>query len=109
MHKVTTATKTATAQGISRILGSAKITKSASGSTRVRGYHTTSEGFVVTSSNSHVYIGYVAGQWNRNQEGYAGKKAYIIDRITEILTAKGYKVYPAIGYERDLMISKDGE
>ena len=103
-----TATKATSAQAISRIIGATGIRKSVTGTTRIRGYHTQSEGFMVTSTEKSIFIAYVAGDWNRNNVDFSALKAVRIEQIAAILTSKGYVVEIASGFERDLRIAKVG-
>ena len=99
-----TTVKTTSAQAISRIIGSTGIRKSVTGTTRIRGWHKSTEGYVVTSTENFIYIAYIAGDWN--VENFATIYADAIAKITEALTSKGYKVEEASGFQRDLKIAK---
>ena len=78
------------AQAISRILNKAGIRKSETGTTRIRGYHVTTEGYEVTQNSTHIFINYTTGDWNR--AGASEREELAKIQIQEILAAKGYVV-----------------
>lgn len=80
------------AQAISRIIKKTGIRKSETGTTRIPGYHITSEGFVVTQSGSSVVINYEKGDWNRHDDKYDMRFENAKEIIKKVLTDKGYEV-----------------
>lgn len=94
------------AQAISRILNKAGIRKSETGTTRIRGYHVTTEGYEVRQTSTHIFINYTTGSWNH--AGASERKELAKIHISQILTAKGYIVEQYENYDTLFRIAKVG-
>tara|TARA_R110000868_G_scaffold73093_5_gene212384 strand:- start:2041 stop:2364 length:324 start_codon:yes stop_codon:yes gene_type:complete len=91
---MTASTKTASATAISRALNAKGFSKSSSGATRVRGYHYTSEGFVVTNYPKSVIVTYEPGSsshFSRNYELVIERQVSATNAMFSYLVEKGYK------------------
>jgi hypothetical protein len=90
MNAVATKPNAAT---ISRILSNAHFIKSTEATTRVRGYHLTSEGFKVQSRSACVAISYEFGDWaHKRWDEVAARRDDAFARMTSLLSSKGYEV-----------------
>jgi hypothetical protein len=94
--------KQPTPQGISALLGRAGFTRSASRSSRVRGWHEHSEGYRVRRlGNDTIEVQHVPHSLRmRNPD--KGRVKQMLDRYSETLVAAGYRVTfsdaDALGY-----------
>ena len=103
-----TTTKTASATAISRALNTKGFSKSSSGATRVRGYHYTSSGFVVTNYPKSVIVTYEMGDsahFSRNYELINERQMSAINAMFIYLVEKGYN---AVITENRITIAKVG-
>jgi hypothetical protein len=103
-----TSTKTASATAISRALNAKGFSKSSSGATRVRGYHYTSEGFVVTNYPKSVIVTYEPSSslhFSRNYELVIERQVSAINAMFTYLVEKGYN---AVITENRIVITKVG-
>lgn len=103
-----TSTKTASATAISRALNAKGFSKSSSGATRVRGYHYTSEGFVVANYPKSVIVTYEPGSsshFSRNYELVIERQVSTINAMFTYLVEKGYN---AVITENRIVIAKVG-
>lgn len=90
MNAVATKPNAAT---ISRILSNAHFIKSTEATTRIRGYHLTSEGFRVVSGSTSVLVYYEFGDWaHKNWDAIADRRADAFARMIVLLTNKGFDV-----------------
>lgn len=94
------------AQAISRILNKAGIRKSETGTTMVRGYHKTTEGYEVTQNSTHIFINYTTGDWNHADAAERKELAKI--QIPQILAAKGYVVAECKSWNSLFVLPKVG-
>lgn len=103
---MTTATATTIkASYISRLLGT-MYTKSATHSTRVRGWTNTDEGFTVEQRGPFVAVGYELGDWNRSygeerRDAIANKLAL----IGASLVARGYTIERATREDLTIVVT----
>jgi hypothetical protein len=90
---MTTVATKPNAATISRILSNAHFIKSTEATTRIRGYHLTSEGFRVVSGSSSVLVYYEFGDWaHKNWDAIADRRADAFARMIVLLTNKGFDV-----------------
>ena len=78
---------------ISRILSVAGFKKSTNATTRIRGYHLTSEGFRVVNGSSSALVYYEFGDWaHKNWDAIYDRRADAFARMIALLTDKGFDV-----------------
>lgn len=92
------------AQAVSRILSKAGIRKSETGTTRIRGYHKTTEGYEVTQNSTHIFINYTTGDWNYAEAIERKELAKV--QIRELLNAKGYTVSDSTNWNYLFVVTK---
>jgi len=81
------------ASAISRILSNAHFIKSTEATTRVRGYHLTSEGFRVVAASHSARVYYEFGDWaHKRWDEVAARREEAFARMTSLLINKGYEV-----------------
>lgn len=74
------------ARVVSRKLGQ-KFTRSKTHTTRVRGWHNTTSGFVVTQAKWGVLVQYESGSW---KSGAVGSKEEMLDAMYNFLIEQGF-------------------
>jgi hypothetical protein len=78
---------------ISRILSNAHFIKSTEATTRIRGYHLTSEGFRVVAASDSALVYYEFGDWaHKNWDAISDRRADAFARMIVLLTNKGFEV-----------------
>jgi len=78
---------------ISRILSNAHFIKSTEATTRIRGYHLTSEGFRVVTASDSALVYYEFGDWaHKNWDAISDRRADAFARMIVLLTNKGFEV-----------------
>ena len=104
MNAVATKPNAAT---ISRILSNAHFIKSTEATTRVRGYHLTSEGFRVVAASHSALVYYEFGDWaHKRWDEVAARREDAFARMTSLLTDKGYEVSTNALQPSVLMVKK---
>jgi len=104
MIKVSTHPNAAT---ISRILSNAGFKKSTNATTRIRGYHLTSEGFRVVSGSSSTLVYYEFGNWaHKNWDAIYDRRADAFARMIVLLTDKGFDVTSSALQPSVLLVKK---
>jgi len=95
------------AAAISRILSKAGFKKSTEATTRVRGYHLTSEGFRVVSGSSSALVYYEFGDWaHKNWDAISDRRADAFARMIVLLTDKGFDVTTSALQPSVLLVKK---